>query len=204
MRDEFIDIYKELTIAAHRAYTRGIQTGSGGNLSARLSNNRGMIVKSSGGSFIDCDEGGTGWIAMEYSGKLLRGEKGKPTREWVLHKILLEHIQKCGAVVHTHSPYLVAWADQHEKLPMITRHSQLKVDCEIPVLDIPAAVVPEREALHILELFNKNDKLPAIILKGHGVVAIGNNAIEAEHMVELLEETAQIAVLQYILNLGGK
>lgn len=47
-----MNTYEMLEEAAHRAYTRGIQTGNGGNLSARA--DFGMIVKSSGGSFADC------------------------------------------------------------------------------------------------------------------------------------------------------
>lgn len=196
MNDEYLEIYKDLTTAAHRAYKRGIQTGSGGNLSEKIPDNKGMIVKSSGGSFIDCTEEGGGWICMEYSGKLFPGEAGKPTREWVLHKVLLENIDRCAAVVHTHSPYVIAWADKHEFLPMVTWHSSLKIGCEIPVFDIPSAVVPELEAWKILDQLTSNEKLPAVILKGHGLVALGENAVAAEHLAELLEETAQIAILQ--------
>lgn len=200
MKEEYKEIYKDLTTAAHRAYSRGIQTGSGGNMSERIPEKRAMIVKGSGGSFIDCTDSGSGWIAMEYSGKLLEGEFGKPTREWILHRTLLENIERCMAVVHTHSPFLIAWADKHEYLPMVTWHSRLKIGCEIPVLDIPSAVVPELEAGRIQKLLESDEKLPAVILKGHGVVAIGKNAVAAEHLIELLEETAQIAVLQNILN----
>ena len=45
MRTEYRDIYKDLTTAAHRAYDRGIQTGSGGNLSEKIPGNAGMVVK---------------------------------------------------------------------------------------------------------------------------------------------------------------
>lgn len=200
MKEEYREIYKDLTIAAHRAYNRGIQTGSGGNMSERISGKNAMIVKSSGGSFIDCNESGNGWIAMEYSGKLLKDELGKPTREWVLHRTLLENIERCMAIVHTHSPFLIAWADKHEYLPLVTWHSRLKIGCEIPVIDVPSAVVPELEACKIQKIFEADENLPAVILKGHGVVAIGKNAVAAEHLIELLEETAQIAVLQKILN----
>ena len=59
--DESIEkVKKELVIAAHRAYERGIQTGNGGNLSARVPGKDLMIIKPSGGSFIDCDE--DSWI----------------------------------------------------------------------------------------------------------------------------------------------
>ena len=114
MNDKYRACYEDLTIAAHRAYTRGLQTGSGGNLSVKIPEEHGMIVKNSGGSFADCDAKGNGWVAMNFDGTLKEGEVGKPTREWMLHGVLLEHLEDCNAVVHTHSPYTIAWADKHK------------------------------------------------------------------------------------------
>lgn len=196
---QYHDIFADLTTAAHRAYTRGIQTGSGGNLSARIPDQDAMIVKNSGGSFADCTETGKGWIAMEFGGGLLAGEAGKPTREWRLHGALLQALPQVGAVVHCHSPYSIAWADQHPQIPLATLHSGLKFGCEIPVVDVPYAVVPEEALPGIIRLFEENPNLPAFVLRGHGIVAVGKNAIAAEHAAELVEETAQIAFLQSLL-----
>lgn len=199
MNDKYRSCYEELTIAAHRAYARGLQTGSGGNLSVRIPGEEGMVVKSSGGSFADCDAKGNGWIAMDFDGTLKKGEEGKPTREWVLHSVLLEHLEGCNAVVHTHSPYAIAWADRHGDIPLVTWHSELKIGCALPVFDVHAAVVPKKDAEMILKKMQENPNLPAIILKGHGLVVIGKSAVAAEHMAELVEETAQIAVLENII-----
>ena len=49
------EVAKDLIEAAARAYRRGIQTGSGGNLSARIPGEDLMVVKPSGISFIDCN-----------------------------------------------------------------------------------------------------------------------------------------------------
>ena len=75
-----MNTYEMLEEAAHRAYTRGIQTGNGGNLSARA--DFGMIVKSSGGSFADCLADGTGFVETDLDGSVL-SPSGKPTREVV-------------------------------------------------------------------------------------------------------------------------
>jgi len=192
-------IYEDLTLAAHRAYTRGLQTGSGGNMAARIPETNAMIVKNSGGSMGDCTGEGNGWIAMEFGGTLLPGESGKPTREWLLHATLLKALPQYGAVVHFHSPWTIAWAHSHAELPLVTWHSELKMECPIPVVDVPAAVVPEEAMPQILSLFEQNPKLCAFILKGHGMVVVGKNAVAAEHMAELVEETAQICVLQSLL-----
>lgn len=197
--EDYSAIYQDMTLAAHRAYTRGIQTGSGGNMSARIPGEDAMIVKNSGGSFIDCTDGGKGWIATDYNGKLCEGESGKPTREWQLHAALLKALPHVGAVVHCHSVYSITWAADHDILPLVTWHSELKMKTPVPVLDIPAAVVPAERLDEVVELFRSNPDLYGVILKGHGVVAVGKNAVDAEHAAELIEETAQIAVLEHML-----
>ena len=114
-----MNTYEMLEEAAHRAYTRGIQTGNGGNLSARA--DFGMIVKSSGGSFADCLADGTGFVETDLDGSVL-SPSGKPTREVVLHGLMYKLCPECGGVMHCHSPWSVAWAYSHDVLPMTTLH----------------------------------------------------------------------------------
>ena len=192
-------IYQDMTLAAHRAYTRGVQTGSGGNMSVRIPERNAMVVKSSGGSFADCTADGKGWVAMDFDGVLLPGESGKPTREWLLHGALLKALPSVGAIVHFHSPYAITWAKKHDTIPMTTWHSGLKFGCAIPVVDVPAAVVPADEIPKILRLFEENPALPGFVLRDHGLVAVGKTAVAAEHAAELMEETAQITVLEHQL-----
>ena len=196
---DYSKLYKDMTVAAHRAYTRGIQTGSGGNMSARIPGQEAMVVKNSGGSFADCTEQGAGWLATDFDGKLLEGETGKPTREWQLHAALLRALPDAGAIVHFHSPHAIALADQHDQIPLTTWQSGRKFGCAIPVVDVPAAVVPPEAMPPILKLFEENPALPGFVLRGHGLVAVGKNAVAAEHAAELIEETAQITVLQHLL-----
>lgn len=192
---EYAELMAELTLAASRAYTRGLQTGSGGNLSARVPGTPYMIVKASGGSFADCDEKGAGWVATDYDGSVKAGETGKPTREVLLHGLMFKILPKVNGVMHSHSPWSIVWAESHDSLPCVTLHSKLKFGCdEIPIVDVRAAVVPKEEFGRIEVLFKANPKLPAFILRGHGIVAVADSIIEAEHTAELVEETAQVAL----------
>lgn len=188
-----MNTYEMLEEAAHRAYTRGIQTGNGGNLSARA--DFGMIVKSSGGSFADCLANGTGFVETDLDGSVL-SPSGKPTREVVLHGLMYKLCPECGGVMHCHSPWSVAWAYSHDVLPMTTLHVQLKIGYDIPVFDIPSANVRPIDAPLLEAAFRANPKLRAFILRGHGIVALGKDVLEAEHTAELIEETAQIATLK--------
>lgn len=198
------DTLRLLALAAQRAYNRGIQTGSGGNLSARGSVSGSMIVKSSGGSFAEVSAGGASLVTTDLYGKPLPGETGKPTREFVLHGLLYRTLPELGGVMHCHSPWSIAWAFNHDVLPALTLHVQLKFGCDIPVLNVVSPMVREEDAYMIEALFRENKKLPAFILRAHGVVALGKDSIEAEHNAELVEETAQVALLKELSELSLK
>ena len=189
-------IYQQLETAAHRAYARAIQTGNGGNLSARMED--GMIVKSSGGSLADCNAAGEGFVETTLEGVPLSA--GKPTREVFLHGLMYrmadEFGMAVGGVMHCHSPWAIAWSFSKRALPMTTLHMQLKAGCDIPVVDVATASVQPEDEPAIRALFEQNPKLPAFILAGHGVVALGKDVLAAEHTAELIEETAQIALLR--------
>lgn len=124
MSEDVKKIAEELVIACKRAYTRGIQTGSGGNVSARVPGKDLMIVKASGSSFIDSTP--DGFVITDFDGNLVEGE-GKPTREALLHGLLYRICPKVNAVVHTHSPYSIAWASTGKALRRTTWHAQLKM-----------------------------------------------------------------------------
>lgn len=187
-----------LALAAQRAYTRGIQTGSGGNLSARMGENL-MLVKSSGGSFADCDASGNGFVLTDLDGEVQKGLPGTPTREVFLHGLMYKLRADVNGVVHSHSPWAITWSFTRQELPMITQHLKLKFKSPIPVVEIDSPMVRPEDEEAITELFRKTPKLPAFILVGHGVVALGKDALEAEHNAELVEETAQIAVLHTLM-----
>lgn len=197
--NEIDKVYYQLETAAHRAYNRGIQTGSGGNLSAKIPGTQNMIVKSSGGSFADCKQNGEGFVVTDFFGNLIEATGAKPTRESFLHGLLYQINPEIGGVVHTHSPWSIAWSFTQKELPMITQHLKLKFGMPIPVVSVNSPMVRPEDRELIEPLFLENKKLPAFILVGHGIVAVGKDVLEAEHNAELVEETAQIAILNTIM-----
>lgn len=193
MAESVKNISEELVIAAKRAYTRGIQTGSGGNVSARVPGKDQMIVKASGGSFADCAP--DKFVITDFDGNLIYGE-GKPTREALLHGLLYRLCPEVNAVVHTHSPYAIAWASTRKALPRTTWHAKLKICEDLPTLDVPAAMVKQEYFYLVEEIYKEQPNLPGFLLVDHGIVAVGKDALTAEHNAELIEETAQVAILK--------
>jgi L-ribulose-5-phosphate 4-epimerase len=195
MTKEVKNLAEELVLACKRAYNRGIQTGSGGNASARIPGKDLMLVKASGSSFGDSTP--EGFLITDFDGNLVEGT-GKPTREALLHGYIYRICPQVNAVLHVHSPYAIGWSSTRKDLPRVTWHSQLKMCADIPSLDVPSPMVRKEDFPMIDKIFAENPELPGFILVNHGVVAVGPDAINAEHTAELIEETAQVAMLSAI------
>lgn len=191
--DNYIKAAKEDYLkAAKRADSSGIQTGNGGNISVRVANHELMVIKASGVSFIDSNFDNT--AVTDYQGKVVSGNI-KPSRELVLHGAIYRKFPHLGAVVHTHSPYAIAWSFSGQSIPLITKHAQMKIKYPIPVLAVETPDVRPEHIPLVYELIEEKPDLMGFILQGHGIVSIAKNAVEAEYNAELIEETAQIAWL---------
>ena len=154
MDQKAYEIAEKLVIASKRAYNRGIQTGSGGNVSARIPGTETMLVKASGGSLGDCTP--EGFLITDFDGNVVEGT-GKPTREALLHGYIYKLRPDVQSVVHVHSPYAIGWSSSKKDLPLVTWHSKLKNPEGYPTLDVHAAMVrPEdvpmvEEKIHWLQ-----------------------------------------------------
>lgn len=190
------DEVRELLVrAARRAYRRGIQTGDGGNVSARVGpNGRSMIVTRSGTSLADCEA--DDFLETDFSGNVLSG-RGAPTREAFLHARIYEARPDVNAIVHCHAPYsIVVVARSHERIPQPTWHSRMKQPNGFPVIDVHHAAVPPQDWPLVGSVIAAGPSAPmAFVLRDHGLVALGRDPIAAEHVAELVEETAMIAFL---------
>ena len=193
---DLLQLREDLVLAAKRAYRRGIQTGSGGNVSARVPGRELMLVKASGNSFEDSTV--DGFVVADFDGALIEG-KGRPTREALLHGYLYRLCPWMGAVVHVHAPYAIAWSATRRAVPLTTWHAKLKLPGgEIPVLDIPSPMVREEDFPLVRALFDAAPDLQAFLLADHGIVAGAADPVNAEHTAELVEETAQVAYLKAV------
>lgn len=200
MNQEIYEIAEKLVTASRRAYTRGIQTGSGGNVSARIPGTNQMLVKASGGSLGDCTP--EGFLITDFDGNLIEG-KGKPTREALLHGYIYKLREDVNAVVHVHAPYAIGWSSSKKDLPLVTWHAKLKMPSDIPNLDVHAAMVRPEDVPLVENMFLRQPDIPAFLLADHGIVAMGKGPLEAEHTAELIEETAQVALLGRLIEKLG-
>lgn len=172
-------------------YASRMQTGNGGNLSARVPGSDHMVVKASGAAFSTSEP--EDMVIADFDGSLVEGKK-KPSRESLLHGALYRAFPGLGSIVHCHSPWATGWAATLRPLPHATYHSAIKLGSLIPVFDTGSYVVPESFFPKIIAALRADAKTKAFLLKGHGQVALGTTPFEAFYNAELVEETAHIAI----------
>ena len=190
MTDEIKKIKDDMIKAASRAYHLGLQTGNGGNLSSRVPGTDKIIIKGSGLSFGECNQ--DNFVMVDINGEVI-GEGGKPSRELLTHLAVYRNRSDIHGIFHTHAPWSIAYADDATEIPLITDHSRSKLG-PIPVIRVKGhGTKVFAEAVE--KLMAEKPELGAFVQTGHGIFGLGKNIILAEHNAELIEETAQIAML---------
>lgn len=190
MEDKYLR--EKLIDAARRIDRRNLQTNNGGNFSARCGENR-MLVKPSDVTFSEAIP--EGLVYADFKGiPLFDGLK--PSKESVLHGLIYENFTQIGAIMHCHSPWATAWAESMLPLDFCTYHAGLKLGDCVPVFDTESYAVPVEKAVIIIDELLKNyHGTKAFLLRRHGLMAMGNDVVEAVNIAELVEETAMISML---------
>lgn len=191
------DIYNkklELMAIAKRCFELKLQTGSGGNLSIRLSDGNAIVIKPSGVGFAECSV--ENLMVADLDGNIISGDL-KPSKDMDFHLAIYRVRPDVQGIVHVHSPWATAWASCQQEIPCLTIHSAAKLK-RIPL--IPAApdggAQTEAEVVPVFE----NPECKAAIMESHGSVGVGKTLLAAQYIAELIEETAQIAVAKHIIS----
>ena len=184
---------RELMGIARRSFQRGLQTGTGGNISIRLGRGDAVVIKPSGVGFSECTEDNL--LVADLHGTILQGTH-KPSKDMDFHLGIYRARPDVQGIVHVHSPWATAWASSGREIPTLTIHSHAKMG-RIPV--VPAGPgggnqVPD----DIVEVY-RDESRKAVLLENHGSVGVGGTLLAAQQVVELIEETAQIAAVVEML-----
>jgi len=190
MTAEITKIKEDMIKAASRAYRIGLQTGNGGNLSSRVPGTDTIIIKGSGFSFGECTQ--DNFVMVNIEGEVI-GKGGKPSRELLTHLAVYRLRPDIHGIFHAHSPWSIAYAEDAEEIPLITDHSRSKLG-PIPVIRVEGHGT-EVFAAAVEKLLTEKPELGAFVQTKHGIFGLGKDIIRAEHNAELIEETAQIALL---------
>ena len=188
---ELIKCKKEFLRIARRAVMMGLQSSTGGNISMRCGHR--FLIKGMGHSFYDLKESGISIVDID--GNSLGGSP-KPSKELHFHLGIYRTRGKVCGVVHYHAPFSTAYAVKGVSIPLLTVHAK-RILKKIPIA--PEAPEGSKElADHMVSAF-RDREVRAILLAGHGLVAVGSTLAEAQNIAELVEESAKISLLVSLL-----
>jgi L-fuculose-phosphate aldolase len=114
-----------------------------------------------------------------------------PSRELPLHLAVYRARPDVGAIVHTHSPYAVAWSFGGRALAPELEEQRYYGIGPVRVCG-PSAAGTRALALAAVRALGRSR---AVLLPGHGVVAVGDDPGAAAVCARVVEHHAQIAFL---------
>ncbi|MDR1894276.1 MAG: class II aldolase/adducin family protein [Spirochaetales bacterium] len=156
---------------------------SGGNVSLRLSSGE-ILVTPSGLIYEDMVPEDV--LVMTLEGKILEGERS-PSVDTGALLYIFEKMPHINAVIHTHQPAATAVGLVAEELPCCVTTLANAVKGAVKVCPFSSAASLD---MGIQTVENAGEQL-AVILKNHGVIALGTSLKEALYSCIYLEEGAK-------------
>ena len=145
-------------------------------------------------------------VLINLDGNVIGGDLN-PSSDTRTHLVLYRNFPEIGGVVHTHSPYAVAWAQARRAIPCLgTTHadySPVEIPCTAMISDEAIKADYERETGNlIVETFKhySSNLTPMVLVASHGPFAWGATPEEAVHHSVILEYLAKIAFHTFALN----
>lgn len=180
---------------------RNLVTYTWGNVSG-IDREKGLVViKPSGVEYEELTPDNL--VVLDLDGNRVEGDLN-PSSDTKTHLALYKAFPTLGGIVHTHSPYAVAWAQAGEDIPCFgTTHADYFYGAVPCARDLTQEEIDEDYERNtgkvIIETFNGRkinpDHLPGVICRSHGPFTWGKTAAEAVYHAVVLEEVAKMALL---------
>jgi L-fuculose-phosphate aldolase len=189
---------KTLVNCVKDLYRMGFTSPVSGNHSFRVQNKRWMWITPSGIPRYNLHEEDLVKVNLE-TGRTIG--RLKPSIEWHMHVSIYKKLETANAIVHVHSPYTLGIAiSVIDKFEHIIEEAKIVVGNPVIISNKPSGSA--ELANLVSETFGHGgEKLRVVIIKNHGVVAVGTNIDQARAVVEALEEWAKIFTVSKIF--GG-
>ena len=192
--DMLLDCKHSIISIARRCFERGLQTNSGGNLSMRLPGSNAIVIKPSGVGFNECAVDNL--MVCDLARNVLDG-KHKPSKDLDFHAEIYCVRPDVEGIVHVHSPWATGWASAAREIPCHTVQARDKLK-RIPLVPLSRNGGPQGAAEVGPVLRDRS--VIAATLQNHGTIGVGPTLLAAQHVVELIEETAHAALVRNLLN----
>ncbi len=178
---------------ANQIYHNGLTPGKSGNISTKIQYNSNyyILISPSGVSLKNINLEDV--IVIDDKGNQIEGH-GKPSSELNMHLEIYQKRKEISGIVHTHSPYATGFSFSGNKIPHLEGFGKIKK----PYLnEVDYATPGSMELAKIAS--NGLEKEDMLILKNHGVLAIGTDLPEAALLAEFVENSAKTSFITNIL-----
>ena len=122
-----------------------------------------------------------------------------PSIEFNLHRNIYNKRPDVNAIVHTHSPFTIG-VSISSKFRHIIEEAQIVVGEPVVIWNKPSGSNDLAESVS-LAFQRESSSVRVVVIKNHGVVAIGKDIDQARAVVEALEEWSKILTIAEIF--GG-
>jgi L-ribulose-5-phosphate 4-epimerase len=195
--DAAIDQVRAEVAALHAELVRyGLVVLTGGNVSGRVPGTDYFVIKASGISYDDLAP--ENLILCDRDGNVIAGSAGSdrsPSSDTAAHAYVYREMPEVGGVVHTHSPYAVAWAARGQEIPCVITGMADEFGGPIPVG--PFAIIGDDSIGRGIVETLRGHRSRAVLMQNHGPFTIGvsaRDAVKAAIMCEDAARTVQLAM----------
>jgi ribulose-5-phosphate 4-epimerase/fuculose-1-phosphate aldolase len=191
-KETIIRLRKELSDFSKRSFRRDLVCGTGGNISLRIPGMDRVLITPSGVSLGDVEPEAN--LLVDLEGTIIENPLGlTPSKETGFHLVVFKLRPDAGAVVHVHPPYATAYSNKERSLPLVTIQSRVTLK-EVPWID--CALPGSKDLCDFVEGgIKKYPAAKALLMKEHGILALGADLMAAFYVADLVEGTAKIAFI---------
>jgi L-ribulose-5-phosphate 4-epimerase len=172
----------------------GLVVWTGGNVSGRVPGTDYFVIKPSGVSYDALAP--ENMILCDLNGTVIPGTPGSersPSSDTAAHAYVYRELPEVGGVVHTHSPYAVAWAARGQEIPCVTTGMADEFGGPIPVG--PFAIIGDDSIGRGIVETLRGHRSRAVLMQNHGPFTIGVTARDAVKAAILCEDAARTVQL---------
>lgn len=176
LRERLVELHAELPRNKLVVWT-------GGNVSVRDPETGLVAIKPSGVRYDDLTA--ASMVVVDLDGTIIEGGR-KPSSDTASHLYIYRHRPDVNGVAHTHSRFATAFAAVGRPIPVYLTAQADEFGGEIPCADF-AFVGDDSIGALVVENIGRS---PAILLKNHGVFAVGSTAEAAVKAAVMVEDMA--------------
>lgn len=191
MTEEIQKIKHNIIAIGHLLWEKELVTGLNGNISARINENE-ILITARGSCLGLLKEEDI--VHMNLSGEVL--SEGEVSTEKLLHTEIYKNFAETEAVIHTHTTYTNAYFLNNETLDPKIFEAKFYLS---EVKGIEQTTPAVTDAAPVVEALKTNN---IVVLRNHGVVAMGKGHFDCFLLIQALEEAVKIDAISRLYSSG--